>query len=91
MMDLTSLRIVVCLVLYVVIIKTYECKEFSVRVTKHGRVKGIVEIVHGQKKVEKFFGIPYASPPVGNLRFEVSLFFHSLFSNTRLCMLHMSY
>lgn len=42
------------------------------RKTKYGRVKGVVEMVQGDKRVEKYLGIPYARPPLGNLRFEVS-------------------
>ena len=42
------------------------------RKTNYGRVKGVVETVHGDKRVEKYLGIPYARPPLGKLRFEVS-------------------
>ncbi|XP_060585843.1 fatty acyl-CoA hydrolase precursor, medium chain-like [Ruditapes philippinarum] len=52
------------------VIKFVNSVEYSVRVTDYGKVKGVVEYVHGQKIVEKFFGIPYASPPIGNLRLE---------------------
>ena len=53
--------------------------EYTVRKTNYGRVRGVVEQVHGHKKVEKYLGIPYASPPVGNLRLEVgtNVFFFS--------------
>ncbi|XP_052774834.1 carboxylesterase 1C-like [Mya arenaria] len=44
--------------------------EYSIRLTDTGKVKGFVDTVHGHKKVETFFGIPFASPPVGNLRLE---------------------
>jgi len=47
--------------------------EYTVRVTNYGKVRGFVETVHAHKRVEKFLGIPYASPPVGKLRFEVGL------------------
>ncbi|XP_005100617.2 para-nitrobenzyl esterase, partial [Aplysia californica] len=40
------------------------------RHTKYGNVKGVIEAVHGGHRVEKFLGIPYAKPPVGELRFE---------------------
>ena len=45
--------------------------DYSVRSTKYGKVKGIVERVHGRHRIEKFFGIPYARAPVGKLRLEV--------------------
>ena len=68
----TSLFCVFEYVLYFCyVVRIVDSVEYSVRVTDYGRVKGVVEYVHGQKIVEKFFGIPYASPPVGNLRLEV--------------------
>ena len=48
--------------------------EFSVRTTNYGSVKGTVSTSGHNKKIEKFFGIPYARPPVGELRLEVSGF-----------------
>lgn len=44
--------------------------EHTIRLTNFGQVRGVIEHVQGHKKVEKFFAIPYASPPVGKLRFE---------------------
>lgn len=42
------------------------------RTTKYGQIKGFIsERIPGQK-VEQFLGVPYAAPPVGNLRLEVS-------------------
>ncbi|GMR37683.1 hypothetical protein PMAYCL1PPCAC_07878, partial [Pristionchus mayeri] len=38
--------------------------------TKYGRVRGRRLIYKGEKKVDAFQGIPYAKPPVGELRFE---------------------
>ena len=40
--------------------------------TQQGEVRGHVESVHGGRRVETYLGIPYARPPVGELRFEVS-------------------
>ena len=48
-----------------------EGRRFMERNTNYGRVRGLVEVVQGGKKVEKYLGIPYAQPPVGYLRFEV--------------------
>lgn len=40
-----------------------------IRTTKNGAVFGKIENVHGTK-VEVYWGIPYAQPPVGELRFK---------------------
>lgn len=48
-------------------------KRTSIRQTNFGQVRGLTEYVHGHKKVEKFLGVPYASPPVGKLRFVHSV------------------
>lgn len=46
--------------------------EFAYRNTQYGKIKGFVsERVPGDK-VEQFLGVPFAAPPVGNLRLEVS-------------------
>ncbi|XP_067678791.1 pyrethroid hydrolase Ces2e-like isoform X2 [Haliotis asinina] len=47
-----------------------QSRQFVVRETKYGTVRGFVDHVHSNHKVEKYLGIPYASPPVGKLRFE---------------------
>jgi hypothetical protein len=39
--------------------------------TKTGQVHGIVSVSRGGRKFYEFLGIPYALPPVGELRFEV--------------------
>lgn len=44
-----------------------------IRHTEYGKVKGVLEHVQHGKVIEKFLGIPYAQPPIGKLRFEVSL------------------
>ena len=45
-------------------------RDYSIRTTNHGKVKGVIERYKHQK-IEKFLGIPYASAPVGKLRLEV--------------------
>ncbi|KAK7485342.1 hypothetical protein BaRGS_00023441 [Batillaria attramentaria] len=48
-----------------------DARRFMERPTGYGTVRGLVETVHGGgKRVEKYLGIPYARPPLGNLRFE---------------------
>ena len=42
-----------------------------VRVTPQGKVMGKVHHLPDGKKVENYFGIPYAKPPIGKLRYEV--------------------
>ena len=50
--------------------------------TKYGKLSGkrlvnIYDIGDGQvtETVDRFLGVPYAEPPVGPLRFQVSVFF----------------
>lgn len=45
---------------------------YVVRNTLYGKVKGVVHDSASGKYVEIFKGIPFASPPKGHLRFEVS-------------------
>jgi hypothetical protein len=39
--------------------------------TKVGQVQGFVSVSRGGRKYYEFLGLPYAQPPVGELRFEV--------------------
>ena len=47
-----------------------------------GTVKGqsflLPEIILGNKLIYRFHGIPYATPPVGDLRFSMGIFLHLL-------------
>ncbi|XP_067679635.1 neuroligin-4, X-linked-like [Haliotis asinina] len=52
------------------IVIAFEAEDFVVRDTLYGRIRGTVKTVLGSKKVERYFSIPYATPPVGELRFE---------------------
>ena len=65
---------ILCEILYFLMTLLVICsgKRTTIRLTNFGQVRGLTEYVLGHKKVEKFLGIPYASPPVGKLRFEVS-------------------
>lgn len=40
--------------------------------TKQGQVRGQIEISRGGRNFYAFYGIPYAEPPIGELRLEVS-------------------
>ncbi|BFZ17002.1 hypothetical protein BsWGS_20041 [Bradybaena similaris] len=42
----------------------------SERRTTYGTVRGFVDTLPGGQRVEKYLGIPYAKPPIGELRFE---------------------
>jgi hypothetical protein len=39
---------------------------------KDGKVQGLVSTSRGGKEFYEYLGIPFAKPPVGNLRFEVN-------------------
>lgn len=43
-----------------------------IRNTLYGKIRGKVTYRLSGKHVEEYLGIPYASPPIGSLRFEVS-------------------
>ena len=47
------------------------CIEFVERRTEYGSIRGFVKETIPGKSVEMFLGVPYASPPIGNLRYEV--------------------
>ena len=51
------------------------CEEYVERQTEYGKIRGFVKEVLTGKFVEMFLGVPYASPPVSELRFEVRVFF----------------
>lgn len=40
--------------------------------TEYGRVRGVVTTSALDTEYISFFGIPYATPPIGELRFKVS-------------------
>ncbi|CAC5367483.1 NLGN [Mytilus coruscus] len=44
--------------------------ETIVKNTKHGRIRGFISERLPGHKVEQFLGVPFAEPPVGNLRLE---------------------
>lgn len=40
--------------------------------TRYGKISGVThEIFNGSMKIDAFYGVPYAQPPVGELRLEV--------------------
>lgn len=41
--------------------------------TRYGRLKGFTSVSREGREFYEFLGIPYAAPPVGELRFQVSL------------------
>ncbi|XP_050389036.1 cholinesterase isoform X2 [Patella vulgata] len=52
------------------VISEKESVQYVTRDTRLGKVKGYVHTVKDIGDIERYFGIPYAAPPVGNLRFE---------------------
>lgn len=49
-------------------------EQYVTRKTKYGEVIGkIVEIPEIETTAEVFLGVPYAEPPINNLRFQVKL------------------
>lgn len=50
-----------------------EEKTYIMRQTNYGVIKGYVDKIRVGKEVEKYLGVPYAQPPIGDLRFEVSV------------------
>jgi len=39
--------------------------------TKLGQIRGLTSLSRGGREFYEFLGVPYAQPPVGQLRFEV--------------------
>lgn len=44
-----------------------------IAVTKYGKVSGVVTTSALDTEYISFYGIPYGAPPIGELRFKVSL------------------
>ncbi|XP_071119060.1 acetylcholinesterase-like isoform X2 [Haliotis cracherodii] len=65
-------RMFVCVSNLATLVITFEAEEFVVRETLNGQIRGIVKTVLGSKKIEQYFSVPYAAPPVGELRFEIA-------------------
>lgn len=45
--------------------------DFVIAETEYGQVKGVKKVSALSTEYEAFLGIPFASPPVGELRFKV--------------------
>lgn len=66
----------VLLVLSVFLIKTvagapYSAADGPIVEISQGRIQGVSEITPGGKPFFSFLGIPYAEPPLNDLRFKV--------------------
>lgn len=60
--------------LVLVFFATIKCCQCEVYIkTKIGTVKGAVMLSRDGNKFDAFLGIPYAKPPIGDLRFQVNL------------------
>ncbi|GAB1600338.1 acetylcholinesterase-like [Argonauta hians] len=66
-----ELLVVVIVLAHVMVTTGSEDRTYIFRHTKYGLIKGYVQtLLHGDRDVERYLGIPYAQPPVGQLRFE---------------------
>lgn len=45
-----------------------------VRETRYGKIQGKITSRYIGVSVEEYLGVPYAAPPIGNLRFKVSVY-----------------
>ena len=62
------------IVLFYVTTSAFEQSDEDIIVnTVYGKLKGFSDISREGRKFYGFQGIPYASPPIGDLRFEVSI------------------
>lgn len=41
--------------------------------TAFGKVEGIIDYSRNGKEIHKYLGIPFAAPPLGDLRYEVKI------------------
>lgn len=71
--------------LYVIHLKFVDISVFCfettrvVRHTQYGDVRGKITSRLLGNNVEEFLGVPYAVPPVGNLRFKVGILWNRVF------------
>lgn len=62
---------IVAIVLVFQTVQCNDCDESSLDIrTDKGTIRGITEISSTGKKVDSWYGIPFAKPPVNNLRFQ---------------------
>lgn len=54
--------------------------------TEGGRVSGILEKTQKGRELHSYYGIPFAQPPVGKLRFKVTIYTHVSFINTHISL-----
>lgn len=57
--------------------------EFVLTETEYGKVRGIKKLSVLNGKYLSFTGIPYAKPPIGNLRFKVRISLHGFLSRLK--------
>ena len=75
----TMIRTIVILSVIVLLVSllynyaAYSVLKSSVVEISTGKVQGVVDLSRAGHAFEAFMGIPYAKPPVGRLRFQVSI------------------
>lgn len=63
-----------CFVLITVIVSRCSGSEHPEVNTPLGKVRGYYRTSDGGRNISAFEGVPFAKPPIGELRFEVSLY-----------------
>lgn len=68
----TVLAVIVVVAVLVAVAGGAAAKEIPISETEGGRISGILEETVNGREFFSFYGIPFAQPPVGKLRFKVS-------------------
>lgn len=72
-MQLASMNVLTTVVMVIALAELLLAKSLEVE-TGQGRISGIEEKSTHGKTFYSYYGIPFAMPPVGKLRFKVSLY-----------------
>lgn len=65
------LSVCLCFVVVVYSVRLCSSEEDLIVQTTYGRIRGVVTERIPGKRIHSFLGVPYATPPVNELRFEV--------------------
>jgi len=61
------------IVVFISVVNSYDV---PIRDTLYGHVRGQITSRDPSRNIEEYLGVPYASPPVGDLRFKVGISFY---------------
>lgn len=67
-----TMRICVFLCLATCYVCICETVDYVIKNTNYGKVQGFIKMSLPEKPVEIYYGVPFASPPIGDLRYQVS-------------------